>query len=111
MLARWPLRAQEVRTLIAKDFLEVFDSGVHLLFTPTTPTPAFELGAKSDPYEMYLNDIFTATANLSGVPAISVPIGEIDGLPIGGQLIGRHFEEQAMFRVAFALEAARAEAR
>ncbi len=104
-------KAQEVRTLIAKDFLEVFDSGVHLLFTPTTPTPAFELGAKSDPYEMYLNDIFTATANLSGVPAISVPIGEIDGLPIGGQLIGRHFEEQAMFRVAFALEAARAEAR
>jgi aspartyl-tRNA(Asn)/glutamyl-tRNA(Gln) amidotransferase subunit A len=103
-------KAQEVRTLIAKDFLEVFDSGVHLLFTPTTPTPAFELGAKSDPYEMYLNDIFTATANLSGVPAISVPIGEIDGLPIGGQLIGRHFEEQTMFRVAFALEAARAEA-
>jgi aspartyl-tRNA(Asn)/glutamyl-tRNA(Gln) amidotransferase subunit A len=104
-------KAQEVRTLIAKDFREVFESGVHLLFTPTTPSPAFELGAKSDPYEMYLNDIFTATANLAGVPAISVPIGEIDGLPIGGQLIARHFDEQTMFRGAFALEAARAEAR
>ena len=103
-------KAQEVRTLIVKDFREVFESGVHLLFTPTTPTPAFELGAKSDPYEMYLNDIFTATANLAGVPAISVPIGEIDGLPIGGQLIARHFDEQTMFRGAFALEAARAEA-
>jgi aspartyl-tRNA(Asn)/glutamyl-tRNA(Gln) amidotransferase subunit A len=104
-------KAQEVRTLIAKDFREVFESGVHLLFTPTTPSPAFELGAKSDPYEMYLNDIFTATANLAGVPAISVPIGEIDGLPIGGQLIARHFDEQTMFRGAFALEGARAEAR
>jgi aspartyl-tRNA(Asn)/glutamyl-tRNA(Gln) amidotransferase subunit A len=103
-------KAQEVRTLIAKDFHDVFESGVDLLFTPTTPSPAFELGAKSDPYEMYLNDIFTATANLSGVPAISVPIGEIDGLPIGGQLIARHFDEQTMFRGAFALEAARAEA-
>jgi len=104
-------KAQEVRTLIAQDFRAVFDAGVHLLFTPTTPTPAFEFGAKSDPYEMYLNDIFTATANLAGVPAISVPIGDIDGLPIGGQLIARHFDEQTMFRGAFALEAARAGAR
>jgi aspartyl-tRNA(Asn)/glutamyl-tRNA(Gln) amidotransferase subunit A len=104
-------KAQEVRTLIAKDFREVFESGVDLLFTPTTPSPAFHLGAKSDPYEMYLNDIFTATANLAGVPAISVPIGEIDGLPIGGQFIAHHFQEQTMFRGAFALEAARAEAR
>ncbi|MDB4909772.1 MAG: aspartyl/glutamyl-tRNA(Asn/Gln) amidotransferase subunit [Gemmatimonadetes bacterium] len=104
-------KAQEVRTLIAQDFREVFESGVHLLFTPTTPTPAFEFGAKSDPYEMYLNDIFTATANLAGVPAISVPIGDIDGLPIGGQLIARHFDEQTMFRGAYALEAARAEAK
>jgi aspartyl-tRNA(Asn)/glutamyl-tRNA(Gln) amidotransferase subunit A len=103
-------KAQEVRTLIAKDFREVFESGVDLLFTPTTPSPAFQFGAKSDPYEMYLNDIFTATANLAGVPAISVPIGEIDGLPIGGQFIAHHFEEQTMFRGAFALEAARAEA-
>ncbi|MEO8879994.1 MAG: Asp-tRNA(Asn)/Glu-tRNA(Gln) amidotransferase subunit GatA [Gemmatimonadaceae bacterium] len=100
-------KAQEVRTLIAQDFREVFESGVHLLFTPTTPSPAFEFGAKSDPYDMYLNDIFTATANLAGVPAISVPIGDIDGLPVGGQLIARHFDEQIMFRGAFALEAAR----
>ena len=104
-------KAQEVRTLIAQDFRDVFDAGVHLLFTPTTPTPAFEFGAKSDPYEMYLNDIFTATANLAGVPAMSVPIGDIDGLPVGGQLIARHFDEQTMFRGAFALEAARAGAR
>ncbi|MBA2685972.1 MAG: Asp-tRNA(Asn)/Glu-tRNA(Gln) amidotransferase subunit GatA [Gemmatimonadaceae bacterium] len=101
-------KAQEVRTLIARDFREVFESGVHLLFTPTTPSPAFEFGAKSDPYEMYLNDIFTATANLAGVPAMSVPIGNIDGLPVGGQLLARHFDEQTMFRGAFALEAARA---
>jgi aspartyl-tRNA(Asn)/glutamyl-tRNA(Gln) amidotransferase subunit A len=101
-------KAQEVRTLIAKDFRDVFDAGVHLLFTPTTPSPAFEFGAKSDPYEMYMNDIFTATANLAGVPAISVPIGDVDGLPVGGQLIAPHFDEQMMFRGAFALEAARA---
>jgi aspartyl-tRNA(Asn)/glutamyl-tRNA(Gln) amidotransferase subunit A len=104
-------KAQAVRTLIAQDFREVFSSGVHLLFTPTTPSPAFEFGAKSDPYEMYLNDIFTATANLAGVPAISVPIGDVEGLPVGGQLIARHFDEQTMFRGAFALEAARAEAK
>ena len=60
---------------------------------------------------MYLNDIFTATANLAGVPAISVPIGDVDGLPIGVQFIARHFDEQTMFRGAFALEAARAGAR
>ncbi|HEY7861250.1 MAG TPA: Asp-tRNA(Asn)/Glu-tRNA(Gln) amidotransferase subunit GatA [Gemmatimonadaceae bacterium] len=100
-------KAQQVRTLIAKDFCDVFDSGVHLLFTPTTPSTAFEFGAKSDPYEMYLNDIFTATANLAGVPAISVPIGDVDGLPAGGQLIARHFDEQTMFRGAYALETAR----
>ncbi len=100
-------RAQEVRTLIAQDFRAAFDSGVHLLFTPTTPTPAFEFGARSDPYEMYLNDIFTATANLAGVPAMSVPIGEVDGLPVGGQLIARHFDERMMFRGAYAVEALR----
>jgi len=103
-------KAQEVRTLIAQDFREVFAAGAHLLFTPTTPSPAFEFGAKSDPYEMYLNDIFTATANLAGVPAISVPIGTVDGLPVGGQLIAGHFDEQMMFRGAFALEASHAEA-
>ncbi|HEX6536547.1 MAG TPA: Asp-tRNA(Asn)/Glu-tRNA(Gln) amidotransferase subunit GatA [Gemmatimonadaceae bacterium] len=97
-------KAQEVRTLIARDFHETFEDGVHVIFTPTAPTPAFPLGAKTDPYEMYLNDIFTATANLAGVPAMSVPIGRIDGLPVGGQLIARHFDERTMFRAAYALE-------
>jgi aspartyl-tRNA(Asn)/glutamyl-tRNA(Gln) amidotransferase subunit A len=99
-------RAQQVRTLISKDFREVFADGVDLLFTPTTPTPAFALGAISDPYEMYLSDIFTATANLSGVPAISIPIGLTDGLPVGGQLIAPHFQEARMFAAAAALEGA-----
>ena len=99
-------KAQEVRALIANDFRHVFDSGVHVLLTPTAPTTAFPIGAKSDPYEMYLSDIFTATANLAGIPAMSVPIGRIEGLPVGGQLMGRHFDEKTVFRVAFALERA-----
>ncbi|HET9424839.1 MAG TPA: Asp-tRNA(Asn)/Glu-tRNA(Gln) amidotransferase subunit GatA [Gemmatimonadaceae bacterium] len=97
-------KAQQVRALIAKDFADVFASGVDLLFTPTTPTPAFRLGAISDPYEMYLSDIFTATANLAGVPAMSLPIGRTQGLPIGGQIIAPHFCEERMFAAAFALE-------
>lgn len=99
-------KAQQVRALIARDFTSVFESGVHLLFTPTTPSPAFELGAKSDPYEMYLSDIFTVTANLAGVPAMSQPIGRVDGLPVGGQLIAPHFGERQMFAAAYALERA-----
>jgi aspartyl-tRNA(Asn)/glutamyl-tRNA(Gln) amidotransferase subunit A len=98
-------KAQAVRTLIADDFRAVFTSGVHAIFTPTTPTTAFPIGAISDPYEMYLNDIFTVTANLAGVPAISVPIGRVRRLPVGGQIITAHFDEYAMFRVAYALEA------
>jgi aspartyl-tRNA(Asn)/glutamyl-tRNA(Gln) amidotransferase subunit A len=97
-------KAQQVRALIARDFADVFESGVHLLFTPTTPTPAFELGAKSDPYEMYLSDIFTCTANLAGVPAMSLPIGRVGGLPVGGQFIANHFDERQMFAAAYALE-------
>jgi aspartyl-tRNA(Asn)/glutamyl-tRNA(Gln) amidotransferase subunit A len=97
-------KAQQVRALIARDFADVFTSGVHLLFTPTTPTPAFELGVKSDPYEMYLSDIFTCTANLAGVPAMSLPIGRVDGLPVGGQFIASHFDERQMFAAAYALE-------
>ena len=103
-------KAQQVRALITRDFTAAFAAGVDVLFTPTAPTPAFPLGAKSDPYEMYLNDIFTATANLAGVPAISVPIGRVDGLPVGGQLMARHFDELGMFRAAFALERALGEA-
>jgi len=99
-------KAQQVRSLIADDFTKVFSSGVDVLFTPTTPTPAFALGAISDPYEMYMSDIFTVTANLAGVPAMSLPIGRIDGLPIGGQFIAPHFEEERMFAAAFALERA-----
>jgi len=97
-------KAQQVRALIARDFANVFATGVHLLFTPTTPSPAFELGAKSDPYEMYLSDIFTVTANLAGIPAMSLPIGRVDGLPIGGQLLAPHFGERQMFVAAYALE-------
>jgi aspartyl-tRNA(Asn)/glutamyl-tRNA(Gln) amidotransferase subunit A len=98
-------KAQAVRTLIADDFRAVFTNGVDAIFTPTTPTPAFPVGAISDPYEMYLNDIFTVTANLAGVPAISVPIGRVRRLPVGGQIITAHFDEYTMFRVAYALEA------
>ncbi|HEU4748016.1 MAG TPA: amidase family protein [Gemmatimonadaceae bacterium] len=99
-------KAQSVRSLISDDFRAVFASGVNAIFTPTTPTPAFPIGAISDPYEMYLNDIFTVTANLAGVPAMSVPIGRMRGLPVGGQIITEHFDEYTMFRVAYALEAA-----
>jgi aspartyl-tRNA(Asn)/glutamyl-tRNA(Gln) amidotransferase subunit A len=99
-------KAQQVRTLIASDFNQVFSSGVDVLFTPTTPTPAFPIGAISDPYEMYMSDIFTATANLAGVPAMSQPIGRVGGLPVGGQLLAAHFEEEKMFTVAYALERA-----
>ncbi len=99
-------KAQQVRRLITQDFDRVFTSGVHLLFTPTTPTPAFPIGATTDPYEMYLNDIFTATANLAGVPAMSQPIGRVDGLPVGGQLIAPRFAEDGMFAAAYALERA-----
>ncbi len=99
-------KAQQVRTLIADDFHNVFRSGVDVLLTPTTPTPAFPIGAIKDPYEMYLSDIFTAPINLAGVPAMSQPIGTVNGLPVGGQLIAAHFDEEKMFAVAYALERA-----
>ncbi len=99
-------KAQGVRALIARDFQSVFGRGIHALFTPTTPTTAFPIGSVTDPYEMYLSDIFTATANLAGVPAISLPIGRVAGLPVGGQLIAGHFGEATMFRIAYALEEA-----
>jgi aspartyl-tRNA(Asn)/glutamyl-tRNA(Gln) amidotransferase subunit A len=99
-------KAMQVRTLIADDFRKVFASGVDVLFTPTTPTPAFPFGSKSDPYEMYLSDIFTCTANLAGIPALSLPIGRVGNLPAGGQLMAAHFDEKRMFAVASALERA-----
>ena len=99
-------KAQAVRALITRDFGAVFGDGVDALFTPTTPTTAFPIGGITDPYEMYLSDIFTVTANLAGVPAMSLPIGRVDGLPVGGQIIAPHFGEAAMFRAAYALEGA-----
>jgi aspartyl-tRNA(Asn)/glutamyl-tRNA(Gln) amidotransferase subunit A len=97
-------KAQEVRSLIAEEFRRTYAAGVDLIFTPTTPSVAFHHGAKSDPYEMYLSDIFTVTANLAGIPGISVPIGRLDGLPVGGQFLAAHFDEMGLFRAAFALE-------
>lgn len=99
-------KAQAVRTLIADDFRRVFQNDVHVLFTPTAPSTAFALGTVTDPYEMYLSDIFTATANLAGVPAMSQPIGRSGGLPVGGQFIAPHFGEAKMFKVAYVLERA-----
>jgi len=99
-------KAMMVREKIAEDFAKVFARGVHVLFTPTTPSPAFTFGSKADPLDMYLSDIFTATANLAGVPAMSQAIGLVDGMPIGGQLLAAHFREADMFRAAFALERA-----
>ncbi len=99
-------KAQAVRALITRDFRDVFGAGIDALFTPTTPTTAFPIGAVTDPYEMYLSDIFTVTANLAGVPAMSIPIGRVGGRPVGGQILASHFCESTMFRVAYALEAA-----
>jgi aspartyl-tRNA(Asn)/glutamyl-tRNA(Gln) amidotransferase subunit A len=98
-------KAQQMRALIAQDFRNVFDRGVDLLFTPTTPSPAFRAGEKTaDPVAMYLSDVFTVTANLAGLPAISLPLGRIKGLPIGGQFIGQAFLEDEMLEAAYALE-------
>jgi aspartyl-tRNA(Asn)/glutamyl-tRNA(Gln) amidotransferase subunit A len=97
-------RAQTVRALITRDFERVFAEGVQVLFTPTAPTPAFRIGAVSDPYDMYLSDIYTVTANLAGIPAMSQPIGRVDGLPVGGQFMAARFDEATMFKAAAALE-------
>jgi aspartyl-tRNA(Asn)/glutamyl-tRNA(Gln) amidotransferase subunit A len=100
-------RAQTARRRIADDFSRVFDSGIDLLFTPTTPTTAFRAGEKlADPVQMYLADIFVAPASLAGIPAMSVPIGRSEGLPVGGQLIGPVMGEETMIPVARLLEAA-----
>jgi aspartyl-tRNA(Asn)/glutamyl-tRNA(Gln) amidotransferase subunit A len=104
-------KAMGVRALITEDFRRVFASGVHVLLTPTTPSTAFELGAISDPFEMYMSDIFTATANLAGIPGMSVPVGLVDGLPVGAQLLAPHFDEYRMLATAYALEGALASER
>jgi aspartyl-tRNA(Asn)/glutamyl-tRNA(Gln) amidotransferase subunit A len=100
-------KAQAVRTLIRKDFADAFKI-VDVIATPTTPTPAFKIGAKtSDPLQMYLNDIFTSSINLAGVPAISIPCGfSSEGLPIGLQIIGKDFDEETILRTSYAYEQA-----
>jgi aspartyl-tRNA(Asn)/glutamyl-tRNA(Gln) amidotransferase subunit A len=103
------LRAQKVRTLIKRDFEQVFAQGIDALITPTTPSAAFGIGDKggADPVEMYLNDVFTVTVNLAGLPGISVPAGlSGEGLPLGLQLIGRPFDEETLFALAHVVEQA-----
>lgn len=104
------LKGQKVRTLIKRDFEEAFEK-VDLILAPTSPTPPFKIGEKiSDPLAMYLSDIYTIPVNLAGVPAISIPCGfvteESKELPIGMQLIGRHFDEETIFRAAYTFEQA-----
>ena len=101
------LKAQRVRTLIKRDFEQVFED-VDVLLTPATPGPAFALGEKSgDPIEMYLNDIFTVPANMSGLPGISIPGGSSgEGTPLGLQLIAKAFDEEMLFRVGHVVEQA-----
>jgi aspartyl-tRNA(Asn)/glutamyl-tRNA(Gln) amidotransferase subunit A len=101
------VKAQKVRTLIKRDFEEVFADGIDAILTPATPSAAFGIGEKGggDPVEMYLNDIFTVTANMSGLPGIAVPAGQdADGLPMGLQLIGRPFDEATLFRAGQVIE-------
>ena len=94
------LKAQKVRRLITNEFLAAFQR-VDLLIGPTTPTPAFAIGAKiDDPVTMYLNDIYTIGANLAGLPGVSLPCGLIDQLPMGLQLIGPHFAEAQLLNAA-----------
>jgi aspartyl-tRNA(Asn)/glutamyl-tRNA(Gln) amidotransferase subunit A len=102
------LRAQKVRTLIKRDFEDCFHDGVHAILTPTTPSAAFGLGEKSeDPVSMYLNDVFTVTVNMAGLPGISVPAGlDAQGLPLGLQLIGRPFDEETLFALGAVVEKA-----
>jgi aspartyl-tRNA(Asn)/glutamyl-tRNA(Gln) amidotransferase subunit A len=94
------LKAQRVRQLIAADFRRAFEE-VDVIVGPTSPTPAFELGAKvDDPVTMYLNDIYTIGVNLAGLPGLSAPCGFVDGLPVGLQIVGRAFEEGRILNVA-----------
>jgi aspartyl-tRNA(Asn)/glutamyl-tRNA(Gln) amidotransferase subunit A len=102
------VRAQKVRTLIKRDFEDCFRAGVNAILTPATPSAAFAIGEKgADPVEMYLNDVFTVTVNMAGLPGLSVPGGlDSQGLPLGLQLIGRPFDEQTLFALGAAIEAA-----
>ncbi len=102
-------RARRVRALIKRDFDEIFADGVDAILTPTTPSAAFGLGEMSDadPVQMYLNDVFTVTVNLAGLPGVSIPAGvDKSGLPLGLQIIGRPWEEGDMLNIAYSLEQA-----
>jgi len=101
------LKAQKVRTLIARDFTEAFRE-VEAIVAPVSPFPAFRLGEKvDDPLAMYLSDIYTITGSLAGIPCMSVPCGRTrEGLPVGMQILTRHFDETGMFRLAYAFEQA-----
>ncbi len=102
------VRAQQIRTLIKRDFEEVYAAGVDAILTPATPSAAFGIGEKAsaDPVEMYLNDVFTVTVNMAGLPGIAVPAGlDGAGLPLGLQLIGRPFDEETLFAAGRVIEA------
>ncbi|MCX8070461.1 MAG: amidase family protein, partial [Thermodesulfovibrionales bacterium] len=97
-------KAQQVRTLIKEDFQNAFEN-VDIIVTPTSPSVAFKIGEKvSDPIQMYLSDIFTISINLAGLPAISLPCGFVNNLPVGLQLIGRHFQESLILQTAYCYE-------
>jgi aspartyl-tRNA(Asn)/glutamyl-tRNA(Gln) amidotransferase subunit A len=103
------LRAQKIRTLIKQDFEKLYQQGVDAILTPATPSAAFGIGEKgaADPVEMYLNDVFTVTVNMAGLPGISVPAGlDAQGLPLGLQLIGRPFDEETLFAAGQVIEEA-----
>jgi aspartyl-tRNA(Asn)/glutamyl-tRNA(Gln) amidotransferase subunit A len=102
------LRAQRVRTLVKKDFEDAFAAGVDAMLTPATPSAAFGIGEKSgNPVEMYVNDVFTVTVNMAGLPGIAVPAGrDAQGLPLGLQLIGRPFDEETLFALGHVIEQA-----
>ena len=106
------LRAQKVRTLIKRDFENVYEEGIDAILTPSTPSAAFGLNDPTfaeDPVKMYLNDVFTVTVNLAGLPGISVPVGlSASGLPLGLQLIGRPWGEAELLNLASAVEKAAA---
>jgi aspartyl-tRNA(Asn)/glutamyl-tRNA(Gln) amidotransferase subunit A len=98
------LKAMKVRTLIKQDFAEAFKK-VQAIVTPVSPTLPFKLGEKTqDPLKMYLSDIFTIPANLAGLPALALPIGFVNNLPVGIQILGPQFSEELLFRIGYALE-------
>jgi aspartyl-tRNA(Asn)/glutamyl-tRNA(Gln) amidotransferase subunit A len=98
-------RAQKLRTLLRRDFEAAFE-GCDVLVSPTAPEVAFRIGEKADPLSMYLTDVYTVSANLVGVPGISLPCGRVDGMPVGFQLLGRPLEDAALLRVADAFQRA-----